>query len=70
VLLVEQHVHLALEVADRGYVLSHGKIVLQNDAEHLRANRHLLVASYLGEHTHGAAAAEVASLIEKEERDG
>ena len=51
VLLVEQHVHLALEVADRGYVLSHGQIVLQNDVEHLRANRQLLVASYLGEHT-------------------
>jgi branched-chain amino acid transport system ATP-binding protein len=50
VLLVEQHVHLALEVADRGYVLSHGQVVLQNDAEHLRANRSLLVASYLGEH--------------------
>ena len=49
VLLVEQHVHLALEVADRGYVLSHGQIVLENDAEHLRANRQLLIASYLGE---------------------
>jgi len=49
VLLVEQHVHLALEVADRGYVLSHGEIVLVNDAEHLRANRQLLIASYLGE---------------------
>ncbi len=51
VLLVEQHVHLALEVADRGYVLSHGRIVLVNDAEHLRANRQLLIASYLGEQT-------------------
>ena len=49
-LLVEQHVHLALEVADRGYVLSHGRIVLENDAEHLRADKHLLIASYLGEH--------------------
>ena len=49
VLLVEQHVHLALEVADRGYVLSHGEIVLQNSAEELRHDRHLLVASYLGE---------------------
>jgi branched-chain amino acid transport system ATP-binding protein len=50
VLLVEQHVHLALEVADRGYVLSHGRIVLENDATHLRADKHLLIASYLGEH--------------------
>ena len=49
VLLVEQHVHLALEVADRGYVLSHGEIVLQNSAEELRHDRQLLVASYLGE---------------------
>jgi branched-chain amino acid transport system ATP-binding protein len=56
VLLVEQHVHLALDVADRGYVLSHGQIVLQNDAEHLRSNRQLLVASYLGEHAEGVAA--------------
>jgi branched-chain amino acid transport system ATP-binding protein len=71
VLLVEQHVHLALEVADRGYVLSHGRIVLQNDAAHLRANRQLLVASYLGEHTQDVtAAAEVASVIEREEDDG
>jgi branched-chain amino acid transport system ATP-binding protein len=55
VLLVEQHVHLALEVADRGYVLSHGEIVLENDAEHLRANRQLLIASYLGEQVKDAA---------------
>jgi branched-chain amino acid transport system ATP-binding protein len=55
VLLVEQHVHLALEVADRGYVLSHGEIVLENDAEALRADRHLLIASYLGEHAQAAA---------------
>jgi branched-chain amino acid transport system ATP-binding protein len=71
VLLVEQHVHLALEVADRGYVLSHGRIVLQNDAARLRENRQLLIASYLGEHQQeDAAVAEVASLIEREEDDG
>ncbi len=49
VLLIEQHVHLALEVADRGYVLSHGEIVLHRSAGALRNDRHLLVASYLGE---------------------
>jgi branched-chain amino acid transport system ATP-binding protein len=67
VLLVEQHVHLALEVADRGYVLSHGRIVLQNDAEHLRADRHLLVASYLGEHSQDAAAGVAASVTQEED---
>jgi branched-chain amino acid transport system ATP-binding protein len=56
VLLVEQHVHLALEVADRGYVLSHGEIVLQNAAEALRHDRHLLLASYLGERAETAQA--------------
>jgi len=57
VLLVEQHVHLALEIADRGYVLSHGEIVLQNSAEALRADRSLLIASYLGEQAATATAA-------------
>jgi branched-chain amino acid transport system ATP-binding protein len=54
VLLVEQHVGLALDVADRAYVLSHGRISLHRAAAELRGNHELLLASYLGE----AAAAE------------
>jgi ABC-type branched-subunit amino acid transport system ATPase component len=49
VLLVEQHIQLALTVADHGYVLSHGEIVLHDRAEALRGNRDLLMASYFGE---------------------
>ena len=54
VLFVEQHVALALEVSDRAYVLTHGRIVLEGAAAELRERRELLAASYLGETAVGA----------------
>jgi branched-chain amino acid transport system ATP-binding protein len=49
VLLVEQHVELALEVSDRAYVLAHGDLVLEDDAKNLLHNKAMLEASYMGE---------------------
>ncbi|MFT3863231.1 MAG: ABC transporter ATP-binding protein [Solirubrobacterales bacterium] len=49
VLFVEQHVPLALEVADHAYVLNHGNLVMEGEAKTLYRDKHLLQASYLGE---------------------
>ncbi len=48
VLLVEQFVESALEVADRAYVFEHGTIGMSGPATELRSNRALVAGSYLG----------------------
>ncbi len=47
ILLVEQNARMALSVADRGYVLQTGEVVLQDTAENLRANE-MVRKAYLG----------------------
>jgi len=47
VLLVEQHVRDALEVADRAYVIGHGKVVLQGDAKDLKDRIGEIEGTYL-----------------------
>ncbi|XUL93696.1 ABC transporter ATP-binding protein [Streptomyces galilaeus] len=49
VVLVEQHVRLALDVADRAVVLVHGETVLSDSADRLTADPGLLERAYLGE---------------------
>ena len=48
VLLVEQHIQIALAVADHGYVLSHGELVVHESADVLRSDQQLILSSYLG----------------------
>jgi branched-chain amino acid transport system ATP-binding protein len=51
VVLVEQHVHLALEIADRAIVLVHGEVALEGSAASLRDDPSRLQAAYLGADT-------------------
>jgi len=47
ILLVEQNATMALQIANRGYVLQTGEIVLQDTAENLRKNE-MVQKAYLG----------------------
>ena len=48
ILLVEQNVHRALEIADHGAVLSVGRVALEGTADELRATEGALERTYLG----------------------
>ena len=48
VLLVEQHVNLALDLVDRAYVLAKGSVVVEESARVLREVPDILAAKYLG----------------------
>jgi branched-chain amino acid transport system ATP-binding protein len=52
ILLVEQNARAALAIADRGYVLETGRVVLQGSSEELLANRDVQRA-YLGRGRNG-----------------
>ena len=47
ILLVEQNARLALQIADRGYVLQTGQIILSDSAQNLRQNQ-MVQKAYLG----------------------
>jgi branched-chain amino acid transport system ATP-binding protein len=48
ILLVEQNAHVALEIADRGYVMENGRVVLDGTSERLRAHEDIR-EFYLGQ---------------------
>jgi branched-chain amino acid transport system ATP-binding protein len=50
ILLVEQNAQMALSIADRGYVLETGTVVLEGDAGELLHNE-MVVEAYLGGHS-------------------
>jgi branched-chain amino acid transport system ATP-binding protein len=61
VVVVEQHVGLALEVADSALVMVHGKVALSSPARELASDPHRLEAAYLGASGHAKVLAGGAS---------
>ena len=47
ILLVEQNIHIALSIADYGYVIENGRVVLEGEPAELQENPRLKEA-YLG----------------------
>lgn len=47
VIMVEQHIHLALEIADEAIVLVHGSVALSGSASQLRRDVGLVEAAYM-----------------------
>ncbi|MEV6927352.1 ABC transporter ATP-binding protein [Dactylosporangium sp. NPDC051485] len=60
VLLVEQHVRLALDVADDAYVISHGVVTASGHARDVAAQVAEIEASYLGQAHEAAPATDTA----------
>ena len=48
VVMVEQHVQLALDVADEAMVIVHGNVVLAGAAEEFRKDTSTVQAAYMG----------------------
>jgi branched-chain amino acid transport system ATP-binding protein len=48
VVLVEQHIDIALSIADHAAVLRHGRLVLTGEAAQLRGNRDIVESAYFG----------------------
>ena len=57
ILLVEQNVNLALQLADRAYVLRTGSVVLEGSAQDLRRDTERVAEAYLGGGTRATEAA-------------
>lgn len=55
--VVEQNARAALQIADYGYVIEHGRVALEGPAEELQSDERV-VASYLGGHNETHAAEE------------
>jgi branched-chain amino acid transport system ATP-binding protein len=68
ILLVEQNANLALSIADFGYIMENGRVVLDGDAEKLRANEDVK-HFYLGGVASDAGAAGAAGGQRRSYRD-